>query len=63
MGVFGGCIGALLGFVVVMVVAEWLYVNWFGSHDLLEGLLGAVLVGGGAFLGSRLLPRFARRHA
>jgi hypothetical protein len=36
-------------------------VNWFGNHDLLEGLLGAVLVGGGAFVGSRLILRAAGR--
>jgi hypothetical protein len=58
---FGGCIGALLGFIVLLVFAEWLFVNWFGNHDLLEGLLGAVLVGGGAFVGSRLILRAAGR--
>jgi cytochrome oxidase Cu insertion factor (SCO1/SenC/PrrC family) len=33
--------------------------EWFGHHDLLEGLLVAVLVSGGAFVGSRLMPRIA----
>jgi hypothetical protein len=57
----GGVIGGVLGFIIVLVIAEWLFVNWFGHHDLLEGLLFAVLVGGGAFVGSRLLPRMTGR--
>jgi hypothetical protein len=57
----GGCIGALLGTIVVLVVAEWIWVDWFGHHGLLEGLLVVVLVAGGAFAGSRLLPRAVER--
>jgi hypothetical protein len=59
--VFGGCVGALLGFIVLLVIAEWLFVNWFGNHDLLEGLLAAAVVGGGAFVGSRLVSRVPGR--
>jgi len=59
--VLGGVIGGVIGFVILMVIAEWFWVDWFSHHDALEGLLLAVLVGGGAFVGSRLLPR-ARRH-
>lgn len=61
MAVLGGVIGGLLGFIIVLVIAEWLFVSWFGHHDLLEGLLIAVLVGGGAFVGSRLMPRVTGR--
>jgi hypothetical protein len=57
MAKLGGFIGALLGFILVMVIAEWQWVDWFGHHDWLEGVLLAVLVGGGAFVGSRLGPR------
>jgi len=53
----GGVVGGVLGFIVVMVIAEWFFVNWFSHHDLLEGLMLAVLVGGGAFIGSRIGPR------
>ena len=62
MAVLGGFIGAVVGFVILMVIAEWSWVDWFSRHDLLEGLLAGVLVGGGAFLGSRLLPRTRRGH-
>jgi len=59
--VLGGVIGGVLGFVIVMVIAEWQFVDWFGRHDALEGVLLAVLVGGGAFAGSRVMPRISRR--
>jgi hypothetical protein len=59
--VLGGVIGGVLGFVIVMVIAEWQFVDWFGRHDALEGLLLAVLVGGGAFAGSRMMPRISGR--
>jgi len=61
MAVLGGVIGGVIGFIVVLVIAEWLWVDWFGHHDLLENLLFAVIVGGCAFVGSRLLPRMSRR--
>jgi predicted CDP-diglyceride synthetase/phosphatidate cytidylyltransferase len=60
--VLGGVLGGFIGFVVVIVIAEWFWVDWFSDHDALEGLLLAVLVGGGAFIGSRLLPRVRRQH-
>jgi len=63
MAVLGGVIGGVLGFIIVLVIAEWLFVNWFGHHDFLEGLLIAVLVGGGAFVGSRLMPRMTGRSS
>ena len=63
MNVLGGVIGGVVGFVVLMVIAEWFWVDWFSRHDFLEGLLAAVLVGGGAFVGSRLLPRARHRPA
>jgi hypothetical protein len=59
--VLGGVVGGVLGFIVLLVIAEWLYVDWFAHHDFLEGLLIAVLVGGGAFAGSRLMPRVGSR--
>jgi hypothetical protein len=59
--VLGGFVMGVVGFLVVLVIAEWLWVDWFADHDLAEGLLFAVFVGGGAFVGSRLLPRIAGR--
>jgi hypothetical protein len=61
MKVFGGIVGGVLGFIILLVIAEWLFVDWFGRHDPAEGLLIAVLVGGGAFVGTILLPRIANR--
>ena len=61
MTVLGGVVGGVLGFIVLVVIAEWLYVDWFARHDILEGPLIAVLVGGGAFIGSRLVPRIGSR--
>jgi hypothetical protein len=62
MAVFGGVVGGVIGFILVMVIAEWIWVDWFGRHDAFEGVLLAVLVGGGAFVGSRLMPRLGGRH-
>jgi H+/Cl- antiporter ClcA len=56
MVVLGGVIGGLLGFIIVLVIAEWQWVDWFGHHDALEGVLMVLFVGGGAFVGSRLMP-------
>jgi hypothetical protein len=59
----GGVIGGVVGSVIVLIIAEWQWVDWFGDHDALETLLFVALVGGGAFAGSWLLPRIsARRH-
>jgi hypothetical protein len=55
----GGVVGGLLGFTILMIVAEWLYVDWFSHHDLLEGVLGGVLIGLGAFAGTRLVRRLS----
>jgi hypothetical protein len=57
----GGIFGGVLGFIVLIVIAEWWFVDWFGHHDALEGLLVVVLVGGGAFLGSWLMGRAGDR--
>lgn len=59
MAVLGGVIGGVLGFVIVLIIAEWQFVDWFGHHDAAEGLLMVVLIGGGAFVGSRLVPRIS----
>jgi hypothetical protein len=51
----GGVVGGVLGLIVQLVIAEWIWVDWFGHHGFLEGVLIVALVGGGAFLGSWLL--------
>jgi hypothetical protein len=57
----GGIIGGVLGFIVLLVIAEWLWVDWFGHHDAFEGVLIVALVAGGAFLGAWLTGRRAVR--
>jgi hypothetical protein len=52
----------VIGFIVLLIMAEWFWVDSFTRHDLLEGLLIAVLVGGGVFVGTRLLPHARRRR-
>ena len=31
--VLGGFVVAVVGFIIVMVIAEWLWVDWFSHHD------------------------------
>jgi hypothetical protein len=53
----GGVIGGVLGAIIVTVIAEWIFVDWFGHHGALEGVLIVALVAGGAFLGSWLMRK------
>jgi hypothetical protein len=32
----GGVVGGVLGFIVLIIIAEWIFVDWFGHHDALE---------------------------
>jgi len=50
-------IGGVLGAIIVTVIAEWIFVDWFGHHGALEGVLIVALVAGGAFLGSWLMRK------
>jgi hypothetical protein len=61
MAVLGGVIGGVLGVLIVLVIAEWHWVDWFGHLEALETFLWVALVGGGAFVGSRLVPRISSR--
>jgi hypothetical protein len=61
MSKLGGVIGGVLGFLIVIVIGEWLWVDWFGTHGFLEGVLYVVFVAGGAFLGSAMSPRVRHR--
>jgi hypothetical protein len=47
----------VLGFIVYLVIGEWIWVDWVGRHGWAEGVLVVGLVAGGAFVGSRLYPR------
>lgn len=57
MAVRGGVLGGVLGFIVYLVIGEWIWVDWVGRHGWAEGVLVVGLVAGGAFVGSRLYPR------
>jgi uncharacterized membrane protein YfcA len=59
----GGVVGALLGLTILFVFTEWLYVDAFANHDLLETLMTVVVVIVGALAGARLARRFASRNA
>ena len=59
---FGGVVGGVVGFLIVIVIAEWLWVDWFGTHGFLEGVLGVVCIVGGVIVGRTLIPRLRPRH-
>jgi uncharacterized membrane protein YfcA len=59
----GGVVGALLGITILFVFTEWLYVDTFANHDLLETLMIVVAAIVGALAGARLVRRIASRNA
>ena len=47
----GTWLGALVGFVVQLLFTEWLYVDYFGKHGPLEGVIIVAATVTGALLG------------
>ena len=58
----GILLGALVGFVIQLIFTEWLYVDTFGNHDALEGVIVVAAAVAGALLGKWVARRLVNRR-
>jgi hypothetical protein len=59
---FGTLFGAFTGFVVQLLFTEWLYVDYFGKHGALEGVIIVASAVSGALIGRWFASRLVSRR-
>ena len=59
---FGTLLGGFTGFVVQLLFTEWFYVDYFGKHGALEGVIIAASVVSGALIGKWFARRLVSRR-